>query len=207
MCIWKTNPHSHGDHPVNSRGNQGLYSLKTLLVLSWERSGSDLQMEFPSVGIFYPVSFGSSTKIVAFSGPSAPCRCVIDNSTTWVLELESGGLGFWELRLLGAVVSFKGSDALLCVTRGENPAWIYGGKRVKFAFEGVFSQMRSHCEVGGTETQQHKVFNKVSQISWHVQGFNKTLSRKSRLFKEPGWGETLFELLWLDFSVFSYNSG
>lgn len=34
MCIWKTNSHFHGDLPVTSRENQGLDSLKTLLVLS-----------------------------------------------------------------------------------------------------------------------------------------------------------------------------
>lgn len=46
----------------------------------------------------------------------------------WALELGSEGLGFWELGSLGAVVSFKESDALACVTRGEDPTGISGKK-------------------------------------------------------------------------------
>lgn len=51
-----------------------------------------------------------------------------------------------------------------CVLQEERILHEYlGGKRVKFAFKGVFSQVRSHCGVGGTEPSSTRCLMRYHQ--------------------------------------------
>lgn len=88
-------------------------------------------------------------KLWLFPGTSASRGCLMDNSTTWALELGSEGLGFWE------------RCTSLCYQRGSHRnIW---EKRVRFASEGVFSQVRSHCRVGGTEPSSTRCLMRYHQ--------------------------------------------